>query len=206
MNEEPQMYARLYDILLEPFLKNMKRKVAQIVARFELNPVMDICCGPGAQVNFLKVAGLNAFGTDLDWSMIRYASTKYRNSSFFVADARELPLKDNSIGAVLLSFALHENPERERKNIIREAMRTLKPDGIIFIVDFNNPWDLKSRAGAFVRNLIERLPGKDHYQNGREFLKTGGLSAFLNRVGLVEIERYHFPLAASALVAARRKN
>lgn len=198
--------AKLYNIFLEPFLKNLKLKVAQIVGRYELNPVIDICCGTGAQVNYLQAGGRRSFGVDLNSGMIRYATTKYKSPRFLVADARRLPLKDNYFGAAILSFALHEKPEKERKSIINEALRSLKPDGLIFIVDFENPWDKKSSAGALLRNFIERLAGKEHYRFGQDFLKKGGLSALLKRLGLVTIERYHFPWAATVLVVVRRLN
>jgi len=190
MSGQTNLMAQLYDFFLEPFLMNCKKRVAHVLHQYKLAPAIDICCGTGTQVKFLQALGIPSFGLDLDKGMIHHASKKSKIQSFLVADACHLPLRDSSFGAAILSFALHEKPEEERKIVINEALRILRPEGIILILDFENPWDKPSRWGAFLRQAIERLAGKNHYRLSQEFLRKGGLSAFLKRVNLGESERH----------------
>ena len=52
-------------------------------------------------------------------------------------DARKLPFPDESFDAVISNFVLHEmNTRDDRKQIVREIARVLKPGGHIGLVDF----------------------------------------------------------------------
>ena len=61
----------------------------------------------------------------------------------------------------------------------------------------------KPKAGAFFSRAIEGLAGGEHYRNGRDFLRRGGLRAFLRENGLVEVARRDVPLGALGIVIAR---
>jgi ubiquinone/menaquinone biosynthesis C-methylase UbiE len=54
-------------------------------------------------------------------------------------DSTALSLPDARYDWVLLFFLLHEQPEAERAKTIREALRVLKPDGKLVIVDYGKP-------------------------------------------------------------------
>ena len=81
--------------------------------------------------------------------------------------------------------------------------RVLRPDGRLIAVDFENPWDAASRAGALFTRAIERLAGREHYGNGRDFLRRGGLRGFLRENGFVEVARRDVPIGSLSVVVAR---
>ena len=80
-----------------------------------------------------------------------------------------------------------------------EARRVLTREGRIIILDFENPWSWLSRVGHMVVSGIERLAGKEHFRNGRQFLVNGGLQAFLPEHGLRVLERRALEPASSSI-------
>ncbi len=192
----------LYDWILEPSLGNIKKKVAQFVSRYDLYPVIDICCGSGVQCNRL-IENLGVFGLDLDDRMIHYASSKYPRIPFLCADAASIPVKDSSVKGAILSYAIHDKSPEMRTRILQEVKRILYPVGKVLFVDFECPWNRISRMASLYIYGIERMAGKDHFRNGRRFLSDGGLRFFLEQNGLEEIERYNVDLAHTGIVVAK---
>ena len=193
----------LYDWALEPALKNMKKKVAECISHFGIYPVLDICCGSGVQCYYIIRDGDRVYGLDLDVRMIHYAASKYPRIPFVCADAVDIPIKDSSFGGVILSYALHDKLPGIRSKIIREVRRVLSPVGRIVFVDFEVPWNRKSRIASLYTYGIERMAGKNHFRNGRQFLHQGGLRSFIRNHGLEEIERHDVEAAHTGIVVAR---
>lgn len=54
---------------------------------------------------------------------------------FIQADAADLSFKDESFDAVVSCFLFHELPLKERKQVLKESLRVLKPGGFLGIVD-----------------------------------------------------------------------
>jgi len=79
----------------------------------------------------------------------------------------------------------------------------LSPDGKIVFVDFETPWNKKSRMACLYIYGIERLAGKEHFENGRQFLRQGGLSSFMQQHEVEEIDRHNVELAHTGIVVAR---
>jgi hypothetical protein len=50
---------------------------------------------------------------------------------------------------------------------------------------------------------IERMAGKEHFRNGRQFLQQGGLRSLIQQNGIEEIERHDIELAHTSVVVAR---
>lgn len=144
-----------------------------------------------------------AVGLDMHLGFVRYAAARAQGVPFVCGDAARLPFKDGSARAVSLSFGLHDKSPELRKAILKEARRALAPEGRLISVDFERPWSAKSRAGALIAQAIERLAPREHYQNGREFLRSGGLRAFLRDNGFIEVDRRDVEMGSLAIVVAR---
>ena len=87
--------------------------------------------------------------------------------------------------------------------MIAEVKRVLDEDGLFLVVDFENPWDFRSRLGALFTRAIETLAVGDHYRNGREFLRLGGLRMFLRENGFAEVSRGNIDFGSIGIVASR---
>lgn len=192
-----------YDWLLEPPLRNIKKRVAQFISRFNLYPVLDICCGSGVQCYRIAKEGESAYGLDLDIGMIHDASSKYPRIPFICADAANIPVKDSSLRGAIVSYALHDKFPETRSKMLREIKRILSPEGKIVFVDFEKPWNRKSRLASLYVYGIERMAGRVHFRNGRQFMQKGGLRSIIQQNGIEEIERHDVELAHTSVVVAR---
>jgi ubiquinone/menaquinone biosynthesis C-methylase UbiE len=193
----------VYNWTIESPLKKVKQKIARLVSRYELFPVLDVCCGTGQQVRYVHLLGQPAFGLDLDIQMLSYAQKKQGEVAWICADAVHLPFPADSFGGVILSYALHEKSEDVRRRMMDEVRRTLSANGMVIFLDFENPWNRRARLGAAVTWLIERNAGGEHFANGRRFLSAGGLRSFIRENGLSEIKSYDLELSCSRITAAR---
>jgi len=192
----------IYDGLLEPVLRNIRKKVRDIIIKNDLFPVLDLCCGPGGQVR--RLAGRRSFscGLDINLEMLKYASRRGKGIPFICADAARAPFRPAAFKAIVISFALHEKPPDLRLRLLAEARRLLLPSGRVVLVDFENPWNMPSRLASLYVWLIERLAGTDHFRNGRDFLAEGGLRSLLVRNRFDELERHDIPTGTCAVVVA----
>ena len=145
----------------------------------------------------------HVFGLDLDKKMLQYSSAKYPHISFISADATHIPLKNRRFKGIVLSYSLHDKSPEMRFKILKESKRLLAPGGKILLIDFEKPWNMRSKLGGFFVYLIERMVGKEHFRNGRQFLKQGGLRTFLKQNELIEVERHNVELASSGSVLAK---
>jgi demethylmenaquinone methyltransferase/2-methoxy-6-polyprenyl-1,4-benzoquinol methylase len=142
------------------------------------------------------------YGLDLDGRMIQYAASKYPHIPFMCADAANIPIQDSCVKGVVLSYALHDKSPEIRTKMLQEIRRVLNPDGKIVLVDFEPPWNKKSQISSLYIYGIERMAGSEHFENGRQFLKQGGLSSFIQKHELEEIDRHDVELAHTGIVVA----
>lgn len=193
----------LYDLFLEPFLKRTKEWIAQFIIQNDLFPALDICCGTGKQCQLVANSKQRIIGLDLDLKMIKHASSRYPQVNFVCADAAHIPLQKESLKAIIISYALHEKPLDLRAKILEEAKSLLSPGGKVIFVDFENPWNHASRLGSLLTWSIERIAGREHYKNSRQFLQDGGLQTFVNSNGLRSTEKHNIALANSSIVVTQ---
>jgi ubiquinone/menaquinone biosynthesis C-methylase UbiE len=210
-----------YDMAFGRMFRGLRRRVVRTVERDGLYPWLDLCSGTGDQLRAkiptsgpvterrsehgrqrVQECGL-AIGLDMHFGFVRYAAVRAPDVPFVCGDAARLPFKDGSARAVSISFGLHDKNPEQREAIIQEARRALAPAGRLIAVDFENPWDAKSRIGALFVWAIERLAPREHYRNGREFLRSGGLRAFLGANGFIEVDRRNVEAGSLAIVVAR---
>ncbi len=192
----------LYDSLLEGLLRSIKVKTADLVRRTGLSPVLDVCCGTGRQAQLVAREGQFSVGLDINLRLMKYAASRRPGIPFLCGDAVRVPFRADSFPAVIISFALHDKPSETRLLILTEVKRLLMPGGRIFLVDFEKPWNQNSRRASLYVSLIERLAGRKHFRNNRDFLRRGGLRALLTSSGLVELDRYDLEAGSCAIVVA----
>ncbi len=194
-----------YNALLEPVLRPTKRIITHFVYKYRLTPALDLCCGTGVQVGLISKKSGQAVGLDLDGRMMHFAAEEHPGIPFVCADAASTPFQDQSFKGIIISYALHDKPPALRSDMIREAKRLLQPEGRLVILDFEPAWNRRSRIGSVFTYLIERLAGGEHFANGRQFIRRGGLRQFLIDHDLEEIDSHAIELGNSRIVVASFK-
>jgi ubiquinone/menaquinone biosynthesis C-methylase UbiE len=182
----------IYLKCVEPLMKAMKSRIARWISESELSRGVDICCGIGTQSGIIQSISpkLSVKGLDINPNFIRFASKRFGNGSFICGDATRMPLKSSSLDFLIYSYALHDKPESLRKEMMSEAGRVLNDRGVLFLLDFEQPGKWLERLGFVFTTTIEFLAGWDHFRNGREFIRSNGLSGFITRYPLEKV-RYH---------------
>ncbi len=190
----------LNDWLLEPLLIKLRNYIGRLFLEYDLFPALDICCGAGKQCRLVDSKNMKMIGLDRNIRILNYAKVKHQPMPCVCADASRVPFKSSSFRGILLSFALHDKPPELRPQIVAEAKRLLAPGGKLVILDFEHPWNSRSRLGWLFTSVIERTAGREHFRNGRQFLGDGGLRAFIAKNGLVEVKRRPIEAGNSAIV------
>ncbi|MGZ6123967.1 MAG: class I SAM-dependent methyltransferase [Myxococcales bacterium] len=98
--------------------------------------VLEIGCGEGGNLVHLRrrQAGLDLFAVDFSQAKARFAhaATAAHVAS---ADAARLPFRGGAFDAVLVRDLLHHVPDR--KAVVSEALRVLRPGGSITVIEPN---------------------------------------------------------------------
>lgn len=101
--------------------------------------VLDLCCGSGQVTRFLVKLSQNVTGLDASPLSLKRAQQNVPQAKYVEAFAEEMPFADNEFDVVHVSVALHEMEQQQRRQILQEVNRVLKPGGVFTLVDFHNP-------------------------------------------------------------------
>jgi ubiquinone/menaquinone biosynthesis C-methylase UbiE len=111
-------------------------------------------------------------------------------------DAADLPYRDE-FDAAVIGIALHEMPPQVREKVWESMRRTVHPAGRLVALDFAVPQqnNLFARiAGGLIerdeRSFLNIFP--EHYANFQEFMRSGGLLAWVKEQGLPVEAEYRF--------------
>lgn len=198
-----------------------RRCLVQAVRRTRPRDVLDLATGSG-DVAFALARALppNAaiVGMDFCRPMLDEAETKkarskrFNNVHFREGDGLALPLDDESVDAVTISFGLRNMADRHRA--LSEMRRVLRPGGHVFVLEFSQP-----RAGfrglyfAYLRHVLPRMAafitgdkGAYDYLGGSiaDFPPHAAMSAELVRAGFENVQVDRLTFGTVALHRARR--
>lgn len=160
--------ARRYDhqveILFNGTAGAMRRLILPILADHApaRGPWLEVGCGTGSTTRSVletfpkrKVTAL-----DLSRAYLKVAQknlAEYPNVDFAQGDATQLPFQDEMFSAVYSTYLFHELPSKERRQVITEALRVLKPGGILILSD-SLQWDDNMQMNW----ALERFPKVYH--------------------------------------------
>ena len=197
MNEYKLM-APLYDVVLYPFVHQIRRHVLRIVRQLRPQKILDVCCGTGDQLRMLKRHGIEAVGIDLSPSMLSVSNRGEYAPNCLLQDATAMRFDDETFDLVMVSFALHEAGWSNAKRILEETHRVTAPHGHLLLVDyaldaFTKPW------AKTVISWIEFMAGRRHYRNFSAYRRRGGLNALVDEDRFVSVRETRHGLNSIAL-------
>ena len=99
--------------------------------------VLDLCCGSGEAAAPWLAAGFRVTGLDVSPRALELAAQRHPSMERVEGLAEDPPLSDGSFDAIQLSVALHEFPRRERKLVLQQCLRLLRPGGWLVVVDLH---------------------------------------------------------------------
>lgn len=182
MNEYSRV-AKWYDMVVGPSLRPVHESMLQIALEKGCRSAVDVCCGTGMLAGMCMESGLPVIGLDLSPDMLAVARRKRSGVRFQQGDATRLPFASNGFDAGFISFALHEKPLDQAERIFAEAMRIVRPGGVVLIGDYRMPSMGRSPFTGLVVRTVERLAGADHHACFRQYMDRGGTTSFLHRTG-----------------------
>lgn len=149
-------YVRLY---AHRDLESARREVDYLVGLDLPGPVLDLCCGYGRHTLALRMRGVRAFGIDLSHDLLAHAASLPEHGRLagrlVRADARVLPLRDESVGSVVVLFSSfgYFGADGDRR-MAGEIARALRPGGRV-VLDVMNPPRVRATLVAHSRTERE---------------------------------------------------
>jgi len=196
--------ASSYDAVVGPFLRPMRREVCRLAVQNRIFDFLDICCGTGEQCEMLAGLGLSVIGVDLSPAMLSTARARSSgNVRYLQEDASNLSFADGSFDGALISLALHEKSTELQDAILHEALRVLRKDGKLLIVDYSIPQTRKGKAALKMLTIAEWLAGAEHYLNFKLYIKAGATDSLLHEHGLSLLDRQLFLWGALTMTLAK---
>jgi ubiquinone/menaquinone biosynthesis C-methylase UbiE len=155
---------RLYDWLSPEAYYDSLRRTAEAVRLPDKGWLLDAGCGSGILLPFLtdqihiggRYLGVDILHDGIDFLKLRADRLNFKGSASGVqADiSRDLPVSDASISCVAAHFSVYTlRDEKNRKQVLQEFYRTLRPDGLLVIT---NPTHFYNAEGI-IRSSLEQL-------------------------------------------------
>ncbi len=181
MKDNYDLAAILYDPLLFMALKPIRVAVMDELIGYKDKAILDLCCGTGNQLKMLSKNGFkNLHCLDLSEPMLEIAKKNKCPMKIYNEDATKTNFKNEIFDIIIISFAIHEKDRTTQKNLIKEAHRLLKKEGLLLIVDF--VFDSKTTSFAKIGiRIIEKMAGKEHYNNFKKYIINNGLSGLIGQ-------------------------
>ena len=189
-------------LLLRP-----RRRIVQLLKG---QRVLDVCCGTGNLTAMLVAVGCQVVGVDGSPTMLSYAQRKRIAAEFQLMDATRLPF-NCEFDAAVISIALHEMPSHVREKVWASMRRAVRPQGRLIALDYAVPQPI-SLSARIARSLMERDERsllsihREHYVNFQEFMRNGGLRAWIQEHNEEVETEYDFWGGTVAAMICRRSD
>lgn len=95
--------------------------------------LLDVGCGPGADISTFESAGYDVTGLDLTQSFLRAARDRDPTASLVRGDMRRLPFGDGSVDGIWSAASFLHVPRSDATPTLREFRRVLRPAGVVFL-------------------------------------------------------------------------
>lgn len=187
----------------------------------DISKIVDVACGTGdLMIDWENVAKKNGIdideiiGIDPSVGMMEVGKTKIPHRTFIEAGAESLPLEDESVDIISISYGIRNVVKR--KEALIEFAKVLKKDGLCVILEFtkNDKKTLPAKLTKFyMNNLMPHIGGlisknKDAYtylpESIEAFITTKKMIEELKEVGLEPIFVKGYSMDMSTTFIARK--
>ena len=149
-----KIIAPFYDRFMQLVKMDHSEKIAEYLAPVKDMDLLDMGGGTGMNAVPLVQAGARVTVVDSSEAMLSRAEAKGIKAKLIRADASaSLPLPDSSFDIILISDAWHHFRQQER--VIDEIVRLLRPEGRLYLIDF----DQKKLRTKYL-SILEKLLGE----------------------------------------------
>ncbi len=134
--------------------------------RQKIDMILDVACGTGDMCDYWDKRAAKRgitigeiYGADPSSGMLNVAREKGLNAKFVQAEAKDLPVKDDSVDILSISYGLRNVVDR--KEGLAEFYRVLKPGGMLVILEFTRlqKQTLPSRVRDFYMKKVLPVVG-----------------------------------------------
>nr|WP_295922332.1 methyltransferase domain-containing protein [uncultured Dyadobacter sp.] len=159
--------------------------------------IADVGCGIGLDSIYLARAGAKVFGIDNDPGFIAFANEQLNASldvDFLICDACCIPLPDHAVDKIRFDRVMQHSADHDQ--ILREASRILRPNGIIQIIDtdylsislFLEDYELEKQIVYAIAH--ERIPNGHKTRQLRSELMQKGFKLISHEINNYTIADY----------------
>ena len=181
-NEKESWFSgRMYDLLISPLLKSLRRAVVISIPN-SVN-IVEIGCGTGELAKDLRSKINKSYlGVDLSEQMIIRARRKKIGDNFEFINKDFLQLEvDMKYDYAIFPMIIHSIDKQLATQLIKKASAIAK---YIIIADYQTPQP--NNYKGWIVAIIEKLAGKEHYSNFKEFKKIQGVEFYKKEMELNE--------------------
>lgn len=159
----------------------IQQMAADVLLKLDLSGndvLLEVGCGAGLILSFLKDRLSQGAGCDFSLSMIQKAKRAFPGMSFCVSEASLLPYPEAYFDRVLCyGVFIYFKSEEYAKTAIRELVRVTKPGGKILIGEISDPGKLEDYHKEKERLGFSRTENRENKgSNGNDGLKYLNLS------------------------------
>lgn len=94
--------------------------------------ILDLGCGWGNNLKFLKDKGFDYYGIDFSQTAVKHCLKTFKN--IVHGDISNLPYQSNFFDCVLDRMSIQHNPKEKIVKIFDEVHRVIKPRGVFFSI------------------------------------------------------------------------
>ena len=166
LNKEPFEVASMFDGVAKRYdlmndllslgqTKVWRKKATAIIAPRAGMKILDIAAGTGSSSRPLADAGAEVIPADFSQGMLDAGKKRHPDLPFTLADAQNLPFKENEFDVTTISFGLRNTQDVTKA--LQEALRVTKPGGRLVVVEFSHPTNKLFRT-VYMKYLMGLLP------------------------------------------------
>lgn len=177
----------------ESLIRFIARRFYQVPDRSAIK-ILEVGCGPGANVWYLAREGFRVYG--MDFSAVAIERAKQRlgqecpgwKGELIEGDISSLPFNDDYFDAVIDIEAVYCNSYEKSKRIYAEVARVLKKHGFLFSITFAND-SLGDKTGVQVsHNMWMTSEGVFSGKGTARFTEQSEIADLLMPLSVIDIE------------------